>query len=49
MIFQISGMFVNTLTADEKYSLLNCANLMEAVQMSYVRKKKIFLICFLHV
>ena len=35
-------MFVNRLTADDKYSLLNRDNLMEAIQMQLSQKQKAF-------
>ena len=37
---------VYTLTADDKYSLLNRDNLTQPIQMHYLRDKKIFLNSF---
>ena len=36
---KILGLFVNTLTTDEKYSLLNRDNLTEPNQMRHLRKQ----------
>ena len=35
-------MFVNTLTADDKYSLLNRVNLMEAIETKLSQKQETF-------
>ena len=49
VIWKISRLFPNTLSADVKYSLLNRANLKQPIQMKLSRKqKKNFLIFFLH-
>ena len=45
---KILELFVITLTANEKYSFLNTENLMQPIQMQYVRNKKLFLNFFLH-
>ena len=42
MICKILGLFVNPLTADDKYSLLNRGNLFEHLQMQLSEKQKIF-------
>ena len=42
MIFKILGLFVNTLTADDKYYLLNRDNLMQLIQMQLSKKPKVF-------
>ena len=42
------GLFVNPLTADEKYSLLNRGNLLQHFQMHLSQKQKIFSKFFLH-
>ena len=39
---QILGLFVNPLTADDKYSLLNRGNLLQHFQMHLYEKRKIF-------
>ena len=40
MTCKISRLFVNTLTADDKDSLLNRDNLMSPIQMQFSQKKK---------
>ena len=40
MISEILGLFINTLTADEKYSLCNSENLRKPVQMRLSKKQK---------
>ena len=42
MICKILGLFVNILTADDKYSRLNRNNLMQSVQIQLSTKQKIF-------
>ena len=42
MIRKILGLFVNPLTADDKYSLLNTGNLLQHFQMPRSQKRKIF-------
>ena len=43
MIRKILGLFVNTLTADDKYSLVNSDNLMQhIIQMQLSPKEKTF-------
>ena len=42
VIAKILRMFVNTLTADEKYSLLNNDNLRQPIQMKLSQKQKSF-------
>ena len=39
---EILGMFVNILTADDKYSVQNCENLQLPIQMQLSEKRKIF-------
>ena len=39
---KIFGLLVNTLPADEKYSVLNKENLMIPIQMQFSQKQKIF-------
>ena len=39
---KISRLFPNTLSADDKYSLLNIDNLMQPIQMQLSRKQKNF-------
>ena len=41
-IWKISRLFVNKLTADDKYSLLNRESLMQASQMHLFQKQKTF-------
>ena len=40
VIFKMLKLFVNTLTADHKYSILNKDNLTEPIQMKLSKKKK---------
>ena len=47
VISEILGLFVNTLTADDKYSLHNTEALWHPIQMQLPRKQKIFLGFFL--
>ena len=42
MISKISGMVINILSADDKYSLLNCDKLTQPIQMQLPRKQKTF-------
>ena len=42
MICKISELFFNTLTADEKYTLLNRDELTQPTQMQLSRKQKLF-------
>ena len=42
MILKILGLFVNPLTADDKYSLLNRNNLLQHIQVHLSQKWKIF-------
>ena len=42
MIRKILGLFVNTLTTDDKYSLVNRDNLMQHIQMQLSQKEKKF-------
>ena len=42
VIRKILGLFVNTLTADDKYSLVNRDNLMQHIQMQLPPKEKTF-------
>ena len=42
VIFKILGLFVNTLTADDKDSLLNRDNLTQPIQMQLSQKQKTF-------
>ena len=42
MICKILGLFVNPLTADDKYSVINRGNLWEDIQMQLSQKRKIF-------
>ena len=42
MICKILGLLVNRLTADDKYSLLNCEELRQAIQMQSFKKRKKF-------
>ena len=46
VICKILGLFVKTLNAGQRYSLLNRANLKKPIQMQYLRNKNIFSICF---
>ena len=42
VLCKILRLFVNTLTADDKYSLLNRDNLMQPIQMQLSLKQKAF-------
>ena len=42
MIYKVLIIFVNKLTADEKYSLLNTDNLTQPIQMQLSQKQKIY-------
>ena len=42
VIYEILQLFVNTLTADGKYSLRNSDNLMQLIQMELYEKQKVF-------
>ena len=42
VICKIIGLFVNTLTADDKYSLFNRGNLTQPIQMQLCQKQKSF-------
>ena len=42
VICEIPKLFVNTLTADGKYSLRNSDNLMQLIQIKLYEKQKVF-------
>ena len=42
VICKILGLFANSLTADDKYTLLNRVNLMQPIQMELSKKQKLF-------
>ena len=42
VICEILGLFVNTLTADDKYFLSNSENLHQSIQMQLSKKKTFF-------
>ena len=46
MICKILGLVVDTLTADDKYSVLNRDNLTQHIQMQLSQKQKTFFQCF---
>ena len=48
VICKILGLFVEPLTAQDKYSLLNRGNLLQHVQIQLSQKRKIFLHFFVH-
>ena len=48
VIYKILGLFVNPLTVDDKYSLLNRRNLFEHFQMQLSKKQKKIFGIFLH-
>ena len=48
VILKILGLSVNSLTVDDKYSLLNRDNLRQSIQMQLSQKEQIFLNFFLH-
>ena len=48
MICKILGLFVDTLTTDDKYSFLNRDNLIQSTQMKLSKKQKPFFDFFLH-
>ena len=39
---EISGVFVNTLTADDKYPVQYCQNLLLPIRMQFSKKRKTF-------
>ena len=43
VISEILGLFVNTLTADDRYFFLNFKNLQEPIQVQLSKKKNFFL------
>ena len=47
MICKMLGLFVNTLTADERYSLANGNILTQQIQIQLPKKQKKFSECFL--
>ena len=47
--YKVSGLFVNTLTADGKCSFLNRDILMQPIQMQLSKKQKTFLKTFLYI
>ena len=49
VICEILQLFVNTLTADGKYSLRNSDNLMQLIQMELYEKQKVFSEIFLQI
>ena len=48
VIFKILRLFVNSLTADDNYSLLNTGNLAQPAQIEYAKKQKLSREFFLH-
>ena len=48
VICEILGLFVNTLTAGDKYYLCNSGNLPQAIQMELSKNKKLSLKFFLN-
>ena len=46
MIWKILGLFFNTLTADDKFSLLSRDNLTQPIQMQLSKKQRAFLLFF---
>ena len=48
VICKILGLFVNTLTTDDKYSLLKKDNLTQRIQMQLSEKQKTFSEFFVH-
>ena len=48
VICKILGLFINILTADDKYSLLNRDNLLQHLQMQWCQKQKTFPPFFAH-
>ena len=48
VISKISGLFLNTLTANDKYFLHNRENLLQTIQIQLSNKETIFLYFFLH-
>ena len=51
VLCKILSLFVNTLTADDKYSLLNTDNLTQPIQILLPQKKNFFsvLLCILEI
>ena len=48
MTCKILGLFVNTLTANDKYSLLDKVNLTQPIQVQLANKQKTFVNVFPH-
>ena len=48
MIWKILGLFFNTLTADDKHSLLSRDNLTQPIQMQLSKKQRAFYHFFLN-
>ena len=48
LIYKILGMFVNTLTGDDKHFLLNRNNLTQPIQIQLSHKQKAFSQFFFH-
>ena len=48
VIWKILGLFVNPLTADDKFSLLNSANLLQHSSDAIILEKNLFLTFFLN-
>ena len=46
VIFGILGLFVNTMTADDKYTVCDMENVLQPIQMQFSEKKRIFSDCF---
>ena len=46
LIFKVLGLFVNPLTPDDKYSLLNRGNLLQHFKIHLYQKRKTFSWCF---
>ena len=46
--FEIFGVFVNTLTADDKYPVLDCESFQFPIQMQFLKNKNLFLNLLFH-
>ena len=46
MVYKILGLFVDLLTADDKYYILNRRKLWQSFQMELSQKRKVFFQCF---
>ena len=46
VIYEIVGLFVSTLTANDKYCVRNCVDLLQPTEMELSKKQIFFLNCY---